>query len=175
MFSTAAMAGWTCSTSRPISTRSCGFWPRGWSSTKWICCTVPELPAANHWHLVLRPGRGEELGRLMGWVCVTHVRRHHAHYHSAGGGHLYQGRFKSFPVQDDRHFLVLCRYVPSQSGPGRACEQRPGLALEQPARPLRQAAGVADGRLAGRASGGIGWRWWIVRCKSPTPKRCGRA
>ena len=26
-------------------------------------------------------------------------------------GHLYQGRFKSFPVQDDGHFLTVCRYV----------------------------------------------------------------
>ncbi len=65
----------------------------------------------NHWHLVLRPRRDDALGRLMGWVGVTHVRRHHAHYQTTGGGHLYQGRFKSFPVQDDRHFLVLCRYV----------------------------------------------------------------
>ncbi len=24
---------------------------------------------------------------------------------------LYQGRFKSFPVQEDDHFLALCRYV----------------------------------------------------------------
>jgi REP element-mobilizing transposase RayT len=24
---------------------------------------------------------------------------------------LYQGRFKSFPVQDDGHFLTVCRYV----------------------------------------------------------------
>ena len=27
------------------------------------------------------------------------------------GGHLYQGRFKSFPVQADSHFLAVCRYV----------------------------------------------------------------
>ena len=47
----------------------------------------------------------------MGWVGVTHVRRHHEHYHSRGGGHLYQGRFKSFPVEEDDYFLVLCRYV----------------------------------------------------------------
>jgi len=65
----------------------------------------------NHWHLVLRPGTDQALGKLMGWVGVTHVRRHHQHYHSRGGGHLYQGRFKSFPVQEDRHFLLLCRYV----------------------------------------------------------------
>ena len=26
-------------------------------------------------------------------------------------GHLYQGRFKSFPVQEDDHFYTVCRYV----------------------------------------------------------------
>jgi putative transposase len=65
----------------------------------------------NHWHLVLLPRADDALGRLMGWVGVTHVRRHHQHCGTRGGGHLYQGRFKSFPVQEDRHFLVLCRYV----------------------------------------------------------------
>jgi putative transposase len=28
-----------------------------------------------------------------------------------GQGHLYQGRFKSFPVQDDGHLLKVLRYV----------------------------------------------------------------
>lgn len=65
----------------------------------------------NHWHLVLRPQTDEGLGRLMGWVGVTHVRRHHEHCNTRGGGHLYQGRFKSFPVDEDEHFLRLCRYV----------------------------------------------------------------
>lgn len=72
----------------------------------------------NHWHLLLRPRTDEALGRLMGWIGVTHVRRHHAHYHSRGGGHLYQGRFKSFPVQGDEHFLTVCRYV--EANPVRA-------------------------------------------------------
>ncbi len=26
-------------------------------------------------------------------------------------GHVYQPRYKSFPIQDDEHFLVVCRYV----------------------------------------------------------------
>jgi putative transposase len=73
---------------------------------------------STHWHLVLRPRSDDALGRFMGWVGVTHVRRHHAHYRTAGGGHLYQGRFKSFPVQDDAHFLTLCRYV--EANPLRA-------------------------------------------------------
>jgi len=28
-----------------------------------------------------------------------------------GYGHLYQGRFKSFPIQCDEHLLTVCRYV----------------------------------------------------------------
>jgi len=54
----------------------------------------------------------------MGWVGVTHVRRHHEHYHRRGTGHLYQGRFKSFPVAEDDYFLTLWRYV--QANPMRA-------------------------------------------------------
>jgi len=28
-----------------------------------------------------------------------HTMRYHAHYQTSGTGHLYQGRFKSFPIQ----------------------------------------------------------------------------
>ncbi len=51
------------------------------------------------------------MGRLLYWVSMTHAARHHAHYRATGTGHLYQARFKSFPVQSDDHFLVVCRYV----------------------------------------------------------------
>ena len=37
--------------------------------------------------------------------------RWHAHYHTAGTGHLYQGRFKSFPVEADDHLDTVLRYV----------------------------------------------------------------
>ena len=71
-----------------------------------------------HWHLLVRPRTAAALAGLMRWVGVTHVRRHHEHYHTRGGGHLYQGRFKSFPIQDDLHFLTVCRYV--EANPVRA-------------------------------------------------------
>ena len=51
------------------------------------------------------------MSRLLRWVTATHAMRYHAHYHTSGEGHLYQGRFKSFPIQDDDHFLTVCRYV----------------------------------------------------------------
>ncbi len=76
-------------------------------------CLMP-----THWHLVVCPRTDEALGRLMGWVGVTHVRRHQEHYHRRGAGHLYQGRYKSFPVADDDYFLMLCRYV--EANPVRA-------------------------------------------------------
>ncbi len=65
----------------------------------------------NHWHLVLWPRTGQDLSKFIGWVSTTHVRRWREHRDSSGEGHLYQGRFKSFLIQDDSHFLTVMRYV----------------------------------------------------------------
>ena len=66
---------------------------------------------SNHWHLVVWPREDGELSRFMGWLTLTHTQRWHANRGSAGSGHVYQGRFKSFPVQGDDHFYTVCRYV----------------------------------------------------------------
>ena len=76
-------------------------------------CLMP-----NHWHLVLWPREEGELSAYMRWLANTHVRRWRQQAHSVGQGHVYQGRFKSFPVQDDRHYLTLLRYV--EANPPRA-------------------------------------------------------
>ena len=81
-------------------------------------CLMP-----NHWHLVLLPLRDGDLSRFLQRLLTAHVRRHHAHRRDGAGGHLYQGRSKTFPVQDDAHLLTLLRYV--ESNPLRA---RPPLA-----------------------------------------------
>jgi putative transposase len=69
-------------------------------------CLMP-----NHWHLVLWPRREGELSAFMRLLTLTHTQRWHAHRRTAGSGHLYQGRFKSFIVQDDSYLLAVCRYV----------------------------------------------------------------
>jgi putative transposase len=69
-------------------------------------CLMP-----NHWHLTLFPKEDGDLSKFMGWLTLTHTQRFHAAHASAGTGHVYQGRFKSFPVQTDEHYLTLCRYV----------------------------------------------------------------
>ena len=65
----------------------------------------------NHWHLLLWPRHDGELSEVLRWITVTHTQRWHAHHHTAGTGPVYQGRFKSFPVQTDEHFLTVVRYV----------------------------------------------------------------
>ena len=69
-------------------------------------CLMP-----NHWHLLLWPRQDGELGEFLQTVTTTHVRRWRLHRQSVGGGHLYQGTYKSFPVQEDDHFYRVCRYV----------------------------------------------------------------
>jgi putative transposase len=77
-------------------------------ATMRVCayCLMP-----NHFHLVLWPKVDGQLSRFMQWLTMTHTQRWHAHHHSEGRGHLYQGRFKSFPIQENSHFLTVCRYV----------------------------------------------------------------
>jgi putative transposase len=59
---------------------------------------------------VVSPEKDGDLSEFLRWLTVTHTQRFHAHYHSVGTGPLYQGRFKSFPIQDDEHLLTVMRY-----------------------------------------------------------------
>jgi len=67
-------------------------------------CLMP-----NHFHLVVRPIAAGDLGRWMQWLLTAHVRRYHSHYRTTG--HVWQGRFKAFPIQDDDHLVTVLRYV----------------------------------------------------------------
>lgn len=69
-------------------------------------CVMP-----NHWHLVLWPIGSKDLSEYMRWLTVTHTRRWHSNRGTSGTGPVYQGRFKSFPIQADDRFYTVCRYV----------------------------------------------------------------
>jgi putative transposase len=73
-----------------------------------ICayCLMP-----NHWHFVLWPEHDGDLPAFMQQFTNTHVKRWKQHRHETGYGHLYQGRYKSFPVQTDDYFYQVLRYV----------------------------------------------------------------
>lgn len=67
-------------------------------------CLMP-----NHFHLVLWPWQDGDLSRWMHWLLTAHVRREHRRHGSSG--HIWQGRFKAFPIQGDAHLLTVLRYV----------------------------------------------------------------
>ncbi|TXT22071.1 MAG: Uncharacterized protein FD138_3771 [Planctomycetota bacterium] len=65
----------------------------------------------NHWHFIVRPTTDDQVSEFFRRLTVMHTMRYHAHYKTSGTGHLYQGRFKSFPIQSDEHLLIAMRYV----------------------------------------------------------------
>jgi putative transposase len=65
----------------------------------------------NHWHFVVWPERDGQLTAFFRWLTHTHAMRWRVAHHTVGYGHLYQGRFKSFPVQEGASLLKVCRYV----------------------------------------------------------------
>ena len=69
-------------------------------------CVMP-----NHWHLVLWPRADGDLGRFVRRLTQRHTQACHRRHGTRGQGHLYQGRYKAFLVQDDAHLLTVCRYV----------------------------------------------------------------
>ena len=69
-------------------------------------CIMP-----NHWHLVLYPRNDGDMSEFMRWVTTTHVRQRRTQTKSVGEGHLYQGAYKSFPIEEDNHLTTVIRYV----------------------------------------------------------------
>ena len=80
----------------------------------------------NHFHLVLWPRAAADLGRWMQWLLTSHVRRHHRRRRTSG--HVWQGRFKAFPIQRDGHLVTVLRYVernPVRAGLVKRAERWP--------------------------------------------------
>jgi putative transposase len=67
-------------------------------------CLMP-----NHFHLALWPYHDGDLSRWMQWLLTAHVRRYHRWHDS--NGHVWQGRFKAVPIEQDDHLLTVLRYI----------------------------------------------------------------
>lgn len=80
----------------------------------------------NHWHFVVRPDADHQVSSFFRWLTHTHTMRWHACHRTVGTGHLYQGRFKAFPIEEDDHLLAVMRYVernPLRANLCRSAEQ----------------------------------------------------
>jgi putative transposase len=67
-------------------------------------CLMP-----NHFHCVLWPVGDDHMARWMDWLLTTHAGRYRKRY--GGSGHVWQGRYKAFPIEQDDHLLTVLRYV----------------------------------------------------------------
>jgi putative transposase len=88
-------------------------------------CIMP-----NHFHLLLWPLHDGELGRWMHWLLTTHVQHHRRKYGTVG--RIWQGRFKSPPIQQDSHLITVMRYIernPLRAGLVRHAEAWPWSSL----------------------------------------------
>jgi putative transposase len=102
-------------------------------------CLMPK-----HWHLLLWPRTDGELSEVMRWITVTHTQRWHAHKHSSGTGPVYQGRFKSFPVQTDEHLVTVARYVERNALRAKLVERAEEWSWSSVYRVARQDAKLTD-------------------------------
>ena len=104
-------------------------------------CLMP-----NHFHLALWPREDGDLSRWMHWLMTTHVRRYLRHYRSSG--HVWQGRFKAFPIQEDEHLLTVLRYIernPLRAGLVERAEDWPWSSLRWLAAPERSPVRLEPG------------------------------
>jgi putative transposase len=67
-------------------------------------CLMP-----NHFHLVVWPYDDGDLSKWMQLTLTGHVRKYQTRHLS--NGHIWQGRFKAFAIEDDDHLLTVIRYV----------------------------------------------------------------
>lgn len=93
----------------------------------------------NHFHLVLWPETMDAISAYMRWLMNGHIRRYQHHYGTCGHGHVYQGRFKNFPIQTGGHLLRVLRYVEANA-------LRAGLVARAEDWPWSSLAPPSDGR-----------------------------
>ena len=74
-------------------------------------CLMP-----NHFHMCVTTAYAANISQFMQWLLTSHVRGEHAIHKTSG--HIWQGRFKSFPIQNDIHLLTVIRYI--EANPIRA-------------------------------------------------------
>ena len=73
---------------------------------------------SNHWHVVVEVSQVEKLSQWVHGICNRHVRLFHRGRRDLGGGHIYQGRYKAFRIEDESYLQQVLRYV--EANPVRA-------------------------------------------------------
>jgi putative transposase len=123
-------------------------WKAGYDIKVYAWCLM-----TNHVHLVLEPPEAvENLGRLMKRLAGRQTR--YVNRRLARSGTLWEGRYKSSPIQTDAYFLACCRYVelnPVRAGMVADPDSYPWSSYCS--RPMSSATGLLDEHPTYRALG----------------------
>lgn len=65
----------------------------------------------NHFHLIIKTKINGEMGQFMKRITLTYTQRWHRKHKTVGYGHLFQGRYKSVLIKDQKQLLTVIRYV----------------------------------------------------------------
>jgi putative transposase len=65
----------------------------------------------NHWHFAVYPEEDDQVTQFFRWLTHTHSMRWHVAHGAVSFGPLYQGRFKSLPIERDEHLSAMLRYI----------------------------------------------------------------
>lgn len=74
-------------------------------------CLMP-----NHFHLVIYAREAEHVRAFIHWAMTCFA--HYYHEKNKTSGHLWQGRFKSFLIEQEEYLIIALRYV--ENNPVRA-------------------------------------------------------
>jgi len=80
----------------------------------------------NHYHLLIEIEKPENLSKVMAGLTRSYVYYYHKKYQTSG--HLWQGRFKSQPIQKELYLLTCGRYIernPVKAGIVKKAEDYP--------------------------------------------------
>jgi putative transposase len=69
-------------------------------------CLMP-----NHWHLVLWPLHDDAISEFVHWLALRHATYFRRRTKTVGEGHVYQERFRCFPVETSKYYYNVVRYV----------------------------------------------------------------
>ncbi len=67
-------------------------------------CIMP-----NHFHLLMKIGKADELSPLMKGICQSYANYYRNTYEHVG--YLFQNRYKSIFIEDDSYLLECARYI----------------------------------------------------------------
>ncbi len=63
----------------------------------------------NHIHLLIKPGKGENLSRIMQWILGVFAKGYNKYYNLKG--HVWYDRFNSKIIENFQQLLATFRYI----------------------------------------------------------------